>query len=712
MVLAIGIIGVYGFYQSEKKYKQQQFRLELYQKAAGHAARLESLISANLVVARGLQAEILTSATTDENKIRQLINHYIESDVHVRHVGIAPDLVVAYVFPLKSNEEAIGLDYRQNEQQRDAVMLAIRTRKIVLAGPVDLVQGGRALIARVPVFPNGSSNSLWGLISVVIQIEALLKDAGIYELAGDNRVAIRRFLEEEPNGGAVFGDQSIFQEDPVTMDISLPSGRWEMALLPKTGWQMARGPAIRIWTVGLALSLLASWVVFLTLRSRALVKSHVAELHLQANHDHLTGLPNRSQLNRYLSRITFSGNGKTEPFCLLFVDLDNFKDINDSLGHNIGDGLLVAVSERLEQNIRTVDFLSRLGGDEFVIVLRGMDDPVKAELWTNKLIENLSAPYSVEGHDLIVTVSAGLTFYPQDGLDGSTLMQHADRAMYAAKDSGKNALHFFNYSLRQQADKHVEMYHSLITALEKQQFEVHYQPILDLRSGRFSRCEALIRWRHPDKGWISPVDFIPIAEKSGFIRQLGLWVLDQVCQDMVALQQDNIDVKVSVNRSTGEFKRDETLQQWLPILQRYQLTPDQFILEITESLLMSDDNHYLHKIRYLKSEGFTVAIDDFGTGYSSINYLRSYPVDIVKIDKSFVANLLGSDQDKTLFDVLVQMAKALQLDMVIEGVEYEEQLALMQARGCEFAQGFLMAKPMPLDAFRHFMNSSPEYPLT
>ncbi len=713
-VFAIGIVCVTGFYLAEKKYSQQQSRLDLYQKAAGHAARLESLIDANLVVARGLRAEILTNSVINQNKIEQLVQHYMESGVHVRHVALAPDLVVQYLFPLKSNEKAIGLDYRQNEQQREAVLRAVRAKEIVLAGPVELVQGGQALVARVPVFLNNASKHFWGLISVVINIEDLFEDAGILELSKDYQVALRLVLESDLQGTPVFGEPDVFQNDAIKIDISLPLGRWELAILPKAGWHMPVARAIRIWAVGIVLSLLLSWVVILTIRSRALVKSHFAELHEQANHDHLTGLPNRKQLSRFLKRITFSeqdgGEDNVEPFCLLFIDLDNFKNINDSLGHNIGDGLLISVSERMESSIRTVDFLARLGGDEFVIVLRGMSDPVQAELWTKKLIDDLSEPYSVEGQDLIITISAGLTFYPQDGLDGATLLQHADRAMYAAKDSGKNTLHFFNVSLRQQADKHVEIYHGLVSALEKGQFEVHYQPILDLRSGRFSRCEALLRWSHPEKGWISPVEFIPIAEKTGFIRQLGLWVLEQVCQDMVALQRDNIEVEVSVNRSASEFRREDSLQQWLPIVQQHNLAPQQFTFEITESLLMADENHCLEKILYLKSKGFKVAIDDFGTGFSSINYLRRYPVDIVKIDKSFVANILSSQQDRTLFDVLVQMAKALQLDLVIEGVELEEQLALTQAKECEFAQGFLMAKPMPLKEFRHFMQASPEYP--
>ncbi len=706
LILLLGLLSSFVYINSEIRYYLQQARLDIYEATLSRVVRLESLINANLVVARGVRAEVLLHSGLDAKELDRIAEQLLIKELQIRHIALAPDLVVSYVYPREGNESAIGLDYRDNPEQRDAVMQALKTKKILLAGPLNLVQGGEpALIARVPVYLDDKQDKPWGVIAVVIKFDELIHDAGIDSLAETHQVAIRRMPVENFPGHPVYGDQSVFDKDAIVMEIPLPSGSWEVAIMPSQGWQVPQFLIIRLSLLGLVLSALVAWVVYLQLRSREISRQHLTDLNQQANHDYLTGLPNRLQLTRYLKRITHHEDREQEPFCVVFIDLDNFKDINDSLGHNLGDELLVRVAGRLEGVLRPADFLARLGGDEFVVVLTGMCDPAQCELWANKLILDLSRFFRIGHHDLSVTASVGLAFFPQDGVDATTLLQHADRAMYAAKETGKNTFHFFNLSMRLQADKHVQMYHDMIAALERNQFDVFYQPIMELSSGQYPRCEALLRWQHPDKGWISPMEFIPIAEKTGFIRQLGIWVLHRVCRDMVKLKALGIEVNVAVNRSTNEFRDDATVRQWLPIVRSYNLVPENFTLEITESLLMTEDNHHLDKVRLVKSSGFKLAIDDFGTGYSGINYLRQYPVDIVKIDKSFVANLMDSEQDRTLFQVLVKMAKALDLELVVEGVEYQEQLSLITEKLCEYGQGFFMARPMPFNSYVDFLQS-------
>ncbi len=698
-----GLLATFAVYQIESRYSLHHAKMHTQGHTFPHIARIESLIGTAVFAAQGLAAEIRYQPVLNIEHINYVIDTLIANESQIRHVALAKDLVIHYVRPLEGNASAIGLDYRNVPAQYAEVQEALDAKGPILSGPVDLVQGGRALIVRNPVYLDSEKTQLWGIIAVVLNFEEVLYAAELMELERDERVGIRRLSATGEVEQAVYGDQQVFNDSPVIIPVRLPSGAWQVGVVPKAGWRVGTDVAARIFVVGTLLTILACLVVFLLLRNRQNRRAHLDEMRRHATHDYLTGLPNRLQLSALLKRKTYLSAGEEEPFCVIFIDIDNFKDINDSLGHNLGDELLVGAAQRLQSGLRPSDFLARLGGDEFVVVLSGMGDPAQAELWAKKLIHELSNSFSVGRYELKITVSLGLAFFPQDGLDAVSLLQHADRAMYAAKETGKNTFHFFNLSLRAQADRHVQLYHDMIVALEDRQFDVFYQPIMDLRTGEFSRCEALLRWKHPDNGWISPMDFIPVAEKSGFIRPLGLWVLHRVCQDMVKLRERGIFVHVSVNRSTNEFCDDATLRQWMPIVRSYQLEPEDFTLEITESLLMNDDKTQVEKINRIKAEGFKLAIDDFGTGYSGINYLRQYPVDIVKIDKSFIAGLLDSEQDRTLLYVLLKMAKTLGLELVIEGIEKQAQLDLVTDKQCEFAQGFLLAKPMPFSEYCDFV---------
>ena len=703
LVLLMGVLPTYLVVQLEQVRHEQHVRYNVLQNAGGVVARLESLIESNLAVVRGIRAELSVNPAMNQRKLNLLTEQLIQTGLQIRHIALAPDLIIEYVYPLEGNEKAIGLNYRTHPAQREAVMNAIALRSIVLAGPVNLVQGGQAFIARVPVFLAQEGEPLWGMIAAVIRYQQLMEDAGIITLSETHHVAIRGANGTGSQGQIVFGDNETFDQDSLLFDVKLPTGSWQMAVKPKSGWDLPITNLLLYSAFGLLLSSLAAVVVFLFLRSKHQQDLTVKLLERQASFDFLTGLPNRYMLNRHLSRLTESDSEGDNRFCLLFIDLDNFKEINDSLGHNLGDELLTLLARRLEQNVRSSDTLARLGGDEFVVVLNDTNDPTQAEMVTRKIIDILAQPFKLNEHELSVTVSIGLAFYPQDGKDAGTLLQHADRALYAAKDSGRNTLRFFNIEMRNEADRHIEIHQDILAGLQKNQFDVHYQPIQDLNTGQFTKVEALIRWYHPEKGWISPGEFIPVAESTGSIRQLGIWLLDRACGDLKNLHDLGYGIDMTINRSVNEFCSHDTIFEWLPMVQDHRLEPSSIIFEITESLLTTEHQNHMERINLIKSQGFKLAIDDFGTGYSGINYLRKYPVDYLKIDSTFVQHVQSSAQDRTLFEVIVNMADALGLETVTEGVETQDQLEYIQLKQCQYAQGFFLARPMPYEQLLEFL---------
>jgi diguanylate cyclase (GGDEF)-like protein/PAS domain S-box-containing protein len=419
-----------------------------------------------------------------------------------------------------------------------------------------------------------------------------------------------------------------------------------------------------------------------------------------AFHDPLTGLPNRLLMQDRFKQAAAHAERTLNQIALLYLDLDNFKNINDSLGHAAGDTLLKEVARRLSGCVRETDTICRQGGDEFLILLSDLPDTDVIPPILAKLQQQLQEPFHANGHELSSSVSIGVTLFPRDGPDFETLLQKADMAMYRAKDAGRNTFRFFDESMNVEAVEHLVMQNGLRRAIERGEFVLHYQPKVDLTTGAVIGAEALIRWNHPDLGLVPPGRFIPVAEESGLIVQMGQWVMTEACRQAVAWQHEGLPpLSIAVNLSAVQFKRSDVSQVVSQALQDSGLAPGLLELELTESILIQNIESVLITVQNLKRLGVTLSIDDFGTGYSSLSYLKRFDIDKLKIDQSFVRDLASDPDDAAIVRAIIQMAHSLSLKTIAEGVETAAALQMLHGFECDEAQGFHFARPMPADEF-------------
>ena len=423
-------------------------------------------------------------------------------------------------------------------------------------------------------------------------------------------------------------------------------------------------------------------------------RSAEAKLQFQALNDALTGLPNRRLLGDRLDRVLAVARRESRIVALLYIDLDGFKLVNDSLGHSIGDALLARVATRLQTRVRESDTLARLGGDEFTVVLGSLHAREEAALVANKLLEVLASPFSIEGHELTIGASIGISIFPDSAQDAADLMQQADSAMYASKRDGKNCATYFTPELGSMIRERLNLENQLRGAIARGEIHVHYQPEFEVSSHRLVRFEALARWLHPVLGNISPDRFIPIAEDSGLIVSLGAYIMETACAEAVRWQTiAPHPVQVAVNVSTIQFKRDHFVDEVVHILNRTGLKPELLQLELTESVMLSGVHAAAETIKRLRSLGVSLAIDDFGIGYSCLSYLPALPFDALKIDRSFVKELESKPESRAMVHSLVSLAHDMGMRVIVEGVEKTEQLELIRKYGGNEIQGYLMGRP-------------------
>jgi diguanylate cyclase (GGDEF)-like protein/PAS domain S-box-containing protein len=423
-----------------------------------------------------------------------------------------------------------------------------------------------------------------------------------------------------------------------------------------------------------------------------------------AQHDVVTNLPNRLLLNDRISQSISLARRQRKHIAVIFLDLDRFKYINDSLGHATGDQLLQSVAKRLLAGVRGSDTVSRQGGDEFVILLSEITYPEDAATSARKILLSLSAPHSIVGQDLHIDGSIGISIYPEDGEDAETLIKSADTAMYHAKENGRNNFQFFKAEMNLKAVERQSLESGLRRALEREEFLLHYQPKVNLETGDITGVEALIRWRQPDRGLVPPSQFVPIAEDCGLILHIGRWVLREACRQARAWQDAGLPpVPVAVNVSAVEFRDKGFVEGVRAILSETGLEARYLDLELTEGVLMEDGESTAAVLRTLKMMGVHLAVDDFGTGYSSLSYLRQFPIDVLKIDKSFVHQISGDPNDSAIVSAIIDMGKNLKQRVVAEGIETQEQLAFLQARHCAEGQGYLFSRPLAAAQFAHIV---------
>ena len=439
-------------------------------------------------------------------------------------------------------------------------------------------------------------------------------------------------------------------------------------------------------------------------------KQNEARIWRQGNFDSLTGLVNRNLFSDRLSHALDCAERIQSRVALLYIDLDDFKYVNDSLGHLVGDKLLQETSQRLVSHMRKSDTVARLGGDEFAILLPENNSTYDIETVVNKILINLAQPYHLEGRDSFVSASIGITIFPDDGDNAVTLMRKADSAMYRAKKKGRNNFQFFTSEIDDEAMHRKELEEALYTALRDGEFFLNYQPIIDMETGCVNSAEALIRWNHPEKGIQSPMEFIPLAEEIGLIVSIGKWVLREACRDAMTWAITEINPpRVAVNLSSRQFQGQNMPELVTWALQETGLPAERLILEITESLFLADNDTILNQLLEIRNLGVELSIDDFGTGYSSLSYLKKFPVTTLKIDRSFIMNLPAASEDVALINAILSMAKSLSLNVIAEGVETEAQDEFMKSTNCQYLQGYLYSKPLAntdfLDYLRKHANS-------
>jgi diguanylate cyclase (GGDEF)-like protein/PAS domain S-box-containing protein len=426
------------------------------------------------------------------------------------------------------------------------------------------------------------------------------------------------------------------------------------------------------------------------------LKRYEEELHHQAHHDALTGLPNRALFQERFGETLNRAQRHGHQCAILFLDLDHFKNINDSLGHAVGDLLLQAVAKRLASSVREVDTVARFGGDEFAVLLDVIDDSQGAATVAQKLLDVLASPFQIEAHEFFVSASIGIGCYPQDGERAEDLFKNADTAMYRAKSEGRNNYQFFSIEMNAKALENLQLSNALRAAIERKELLLHFQPCVELRSGRVSSVEALVRWNHPELGMVPPARFIPIAEETGLIEQVGNWVLRTACAQMRAWRDAGFQLdRIAVNLSARQFRRPELTDYVATVLKDVGLPADCLELEVTESVVMRDPDGASQVLARLKAMGISIAIDDFGTGYSSLSYLKRFPIDFLKIDRSFVSGVPADTDDVAITRAIVALARSLNLRLIAEGVETAEQRAFLEQHGCDEGQGYLFSKPVP-----------------
>lgn len=436
-------------------------------------------------------------------------------------------------------------------------------------------------------------------------------------------------------------------------------------------------------------------------------KAYEARIEYLADHDALTDLANRNLLGDRIRQAMAHARRTGLLLALLFLDLDRFKGVNDSFGHELGDALLIEVSTRLRNIVREGDTVARQGGDEFIILLTDVQQAQDVSKVAQKIFDAFSTPFQVRGHELFVTTSIGATIYPDDGDDMHALLRNADTAMYRAKEEHGNAFHFYSREMSEHAMERAELESALRRALDRKEFELFYQPKVDTISGRIIGAEALIRWRHPDKGLVSPTRFIPMAEEIGLIIPIGDWVLHTACAQNKAWQDAGLPpISVSVNLSARQFKQEGLVESVAEALNNMGLEAKHLELELTESIVMNSAELFITKLRELEDLGVQLSIDDFGTGYSSLSYLKRFPLHHLKIDQSFVRDIATDSDDAAITSTVISLGHSLNLKVIAEGVETEEQVAFLREHNCDEMQGYYFSKPLPANEFASLLQQA------
>jgi len=853
----IVIVLVGGFVENQNRFSYEQgMREETGKYLSRIAAELESNINANILKVHGIIGPFTAEPEMSQERFNAIAANAMTGDTQLRHIAAAPDLVISMIYPLKGNEKAIGLDFQKNERQRKAALRAKKSRKLFLAGPVDLKQGGQGFIARFPVFlnPGTPEERFWGLISAVIDVNRLYEDSGLLSADLPVDISITGKDSTGKDGGRFFGSASVDESKPVLAEVHLPNGSWQIAAVPRGGWdtaptntwlirslvitfgaffilpiiissqlsaqrrsqsvelQQSQGQLqivtqrlklaldtskIGVWEMNVATGELiwddrmkelyglppeaeigyedwrkalhpddldraveefrdalahnkeyqsefrvrteargirnirAMGAVFdadgaqhiigvnWDVSSDVEMKEHLSaakrnaearnseleqarvQMEHNALHDSLTGLPNR----RYLDRVLLAKCAKYRcPEALLHVDLDRFKQINDTLGHAAGDAMLIHAAEILKANIRKSDFLARTGGDEFVIVLAGPVEGAELEALATRVLTQMRQPVPYEGHECRFGASVGIAHAGGNDKARKRLLINADIALYRAKENGRNGFEVFTEALEAEVVRNKCIADDILNGLDREEFLPYFQPQFDAKTLDIVGVEALARWDHPNEGLLPPDAFLGIADELNVVPVIDRLILEQALWQATRWKANGFDIpKVSVNVSAGRLHDSGLIES----LDGLAIAPGTLSFELLESIFLDDtDKTVATNIDLLKQMGIDIEIDDFGTGYASIVSLLQLNPKRLKIDRCLVFPIVKSKKQRQLVASIIDIGHSLGIEVTAEGVETMEHAKLLKTMGCNTLQGYAFAAPLSAADFLKFVGEN------
>lgn len=633
-------------------------------------------------------------------------NKLIESIGGIENLQLAPDGVISDIYPLKGNENAIGFNVISTPGFKEEAMLSVKNHQMFVIGPVALVQGGVAVISRAPIFLHkGTQRELfWGFASAVIYLDNLLEATQLKQLESEGyQYSLSRKHAATKEIIVLSDSVTPLSDIQASTNLILPVGTWTLRISRALDTQLKQrkitGYAIS-FAVAFLLSLALYAILIQPLKLRKLVKEKTAELQELAYKDPLTGLPNRRFLQDSLPKTLHNNQRRKRISAFIYFDLDNFKRINDTIGHDVGDQVLVIVGDRLNKLKAMSDLVVRLGGDEFGILLGEIGDEKQASEQANRILESIRTPIKMDSREYILSTSLGIAMIPEHGYDLVTIMQNADMALYQAKLKGKNQYAFYTEKMKISTHNLIKAEEDLTLALQRNEFEMYYQPQFNIRTNHVFGAEALIRWNHPEKGVIFPNDFIPLAESTGKIVELGYWVLESSIAYLAKRKQEGRpDILLHINLASEQLSDPHFVALVQELLGKYQVPAHLIGFEITETSILEDIHLARYLLQTLKDMGICIAIDDFGTGYSSLSQLKNLPVDLLKIDRSFVMDLENDPDDRKIVEAIIAMAHKLNIKVLAEGVETREQWKMLAAFQCDFGQGYYVSKAVTANEF-------------
>jgi len=668
------------------------------------SSRLQTNLNSNVKLLQGLAAGIAVDPAMDQSAFAKLAAQILQPDSQLRSFAAAPGMVVKWVYPEKGNEKAIGLDYRKNEKQRDGAMLARNTHNVVLTGPVDLVQGGTAFVARCPIYINdGRSQIFWGLLSGIIDIPRLYQDSGLE--SAELEIAISTVPEPNSPKQVFLGGLETFSKQPVVASVDMMYGRWTLIAVPKGGWGQQNGIAtFEVFASLLALCVVAPivWVGFLTksrqrtieklrLHKKKLVRARQRLEHLSL-HDALTGLPNRRFVDQMISRP--KRPGPKDCLILIHIDLDRFKAINDTKGHAGGDAVLQATASRLTNLAGPHEVAARIGGDEFIFASWSDTPELRANELAQQIVAALEQTLFIDGSECVVGASVGVAWEAEcvDVRNLGQLLLNADLALYEAKKAGRGRAAIFTEELRSAAIQSKELADEFNNALDCDELVAFFQPQFNANTLDIAGVETLARWDHPRKGLLGPDKFLDVAESLGRSGDLDRLILQKALFELA--RWDSLEMRiprVSVNISARRLAQANLLAE----LSELPLARGRLCFELLETISFDDLQPVLNEvIPAVKELGIEIEIDDFGTGHASIVSLLRFEPRRLKIDREIIKPIVTSQSQRRLVSSIIEIGRSQDIDIVAEGVETMEHAKILRDLGCHLLQGYALARPM------------------